>query len=265
MIKVSKACVVIASAAFVLAFAACKSNPNAPSSAGPASTAAPIASPETIDQFKLLLFADQSLEEITKSVDTTSSASGSPPGSLFASALSASREGKTEDAKNNLQQVLAMPNGESRVQLWAWKALRELGERPPADVADTVQGVVCELHNQAGVGTMAAYADGRARWVGGEGNVIGWEAPGNDAEIAGLVGELIRSTEPLVRTAPLSDKHKTPEPALDHFRVSILTFGGIRVVEVFGPEIDERQPVASVLTTSVKLLDALAKKSEKPK
>jgi hypothetical protein len=259
MIKVSKACVVIASAAFVLVFAACKSNPV------PGSTPAPIASPETIDQFTVLLFADQSLEEITKSVDTTSSASAGPPWSLFTSALSASRGGKTEDAKNNLKQVLAMPNVESRVQLWAWKALRELGERPPADVADKVQGVVCELHNQSGVGTMAAYADGRARWVGGEGNVIGWEAPGNDAEINGLVGELLRSTEPLVRTAPLSDKHKTPEPPLDHFRVSILTFAGIRVVEVFGPEIDEGHPVASVLTNSVKLLDALAKKSEKPK
>jgi hypothetical protein len=52
---------------------------------------------------------------------------------------------------------------------------------------------------------------------------------------------------------------------LDHFRVSILTFSGIRVVEVFGPEIDEGHPVANVLATSVKLLDALAKKSEKPK
>jgi hypothetical protein len=260
MIKVSKACVVIASA-FVLAFAACKSSPNAV----PASTPAPIASPETIDQFTALLFADQSLEEITKSVDTTSSASSSPPWSLFTSALTASRQGKTEQAKNNLKQVLAMRDGESRVQLWAWKALRELGERPPADIADQVQGVVCELHNEAGVGTMAAYADGRARWVGGQGNVIGWEAPGNDAEINGLVGELIRSTEPLVRTAPLSDKHKTPEPPLDHFRVSILTFSGIRVVEVFGPEIDEGHPVANVLATSVKLLDALAKKSEKPK
>ena len=257
----SKACVLIASA-FLLAFGACKSNSNAPSSAG---TAAPIASPETIDQFKDLLFADQSLEEITKSVDTSSSASASPPWSLFASALAASRQGKPEDAKTKLKQVLAMPGGESRVQLWAWKALRELREEPARDIADKVQGVVCELHNQAGVGTMAAYADGRARWIGGEGNVIGWEAAGNDAEINGLIGELLRSSEPLVRTAGLYDKHKTPEPQLDYFRVSILTFGGIRVVEVFGPEIDEGHPVAPVLTTSAKLVDALVKKSEKPK
>ena len=93
--------------------------------------------------------------------------------------------------------------------------------------------------------------------------MIVWEAPGSDANLDRLVGELLKSAEALVKGSPLSDNHKTPEPALDHFRVSILTFGGIRTVEVFGPEIVEDHPVAPVLISSVKLLDALTQKSEK--
>jgi len=67
----------------------------------------------------------------------------------------------------------------------------------------------------------------------------------------------------LIMRAPLSEVHKTPEPAAEHFRVSILTFGGIRTVEVFGPEIVEDHPLAPVLVSSGNLVDALGKKSAK--
>jgi hypothetical protein len=73
----------------------------------------------------------------------------------------------------------------------------------------------------------------------------------------------LKAAEPLINGAPLSNEHKTPEPAAEHFRVSILTFGGIRTVEVYGPEIVEDHPVAPALQNSVKLLDALAKKGQK--
>lgn len=212
--------------------------------------------------FKALLFADQSIEEVAK-MAKPAAAGANDPWSLFNSSLAASRQGNKDKAKNDLKQVLALTEVESRMQLWAWKGLRELGEKPPADIADQIQGIVCELHNEAGVGTIAAYVDRRARWHGGQGKVIVWEAPGNDANLDRLVRELLKSAEPLVKGAPLSDNRKTPEPALDHFRVSILTFGGIRTVEVFGPEIVEDQPVAAVLISSVKLLDALTQKSER--
>jgi hypothetical protein len=168
-----------------------------------------------------------------------------------------------DQAKNDLKKILAIQDVESRVELWAWKALREFGEKPPADIADKIQGVVCELHNEAGVGTIAAYVDGRARWHGGQDKVIVWDAAGTDAEIDRNIYDLLKSAEPLVNGAPLSNEHKTPEPAAEHFRVSILTFNGIRTIEVFGPEIVEDHPVASVLENSIKLLDALSKKEQK--
>jgi hypothetical protein len=225
-------------------------------------TPRPAASPAAFEDIRLLFFADQSLEEITRKVETTSPAPAEDPWSLFASALAKSRSGKVEEAKKDLKRVLSIPEGESRIRLWAWKALCELGERPPANVANEVHGVVCELHNEAGVGTIAAYSDGRARWLGGQGKVTVWEPSGSDAEISALIRNLLKSAEPLVKAAPVSDRHKSPEPPLNYFRVSLLTYGGLHIVEVFGPEIDQWHPVAPVLIASVSLLDALSKRSD---
>lgn len=239
-----------------------KTNLNAQSSVKtkPKPTAQSAASP--LGDFKALFFADQSLEEITQKPVMTSREPADCPWSLFASALAKSRNGKLEDARKDVKRVLANPDVEVRMRLWAWKALRELGERPPANIANEVQGVVCELHNEAGVGTIAAYADGRARWLGGKGKITVWEAPDSDAEIAGLIRTLLRSAEPLVKTATVLDRHKASEPELNYFRVSILTYAGIYIVEVYGPEIDRQHAVAPLLIGSVNLLDALSKKSE---
>jgi len=54
---------------------------------------------------------------------------------------------------------------------------------------------------------------------------------------------------------------KTPQPILDHFRVSILTYGGIHTVEVFGPEIDDGHRMAPILPASLTLLNTLQQKA----
>lgn len=240
----------------VLASLACNSKPaanNTPASQNASSST----------DFKSLFFADQSLPQVTEMAKPGAPGGTNDPWSLFASALAASRKGNADQAKTDLKKILDIPDGESRVQLWAWKALRDLGEKPPAEIADQIQGVVCELHNDAGVGTIAAYVDGRARWQSGPDKMMVWDAAGTDIAIDRLIYDLVKASEPLVNGAPLSEVHKTPEPTAEHFRVSILTFAGIRTVEVFGPDIVENHPVAPVLVNSGKLVDALARKSSK--
>lgn len=263
-----KTWILITSAGVLLAFLAWhlffKSNLRAQSPVGVQAkpTASPDASPSTFEDFKVLFFADESLEEIANKVETTSPSAVDDPWSLFASALANSRQRKVEGAKKALRQVLAIPHGESRIRLLGWTALRGLGEQPPANLANQVHGVVCELHNETGVGTIAAYSDGRARWLGGQGKVTVWEAPNRDAEISTLIRNLLKSAQPLVKTTPVSHRHKSSEPKLNYFRVSILTYGGIHIAEVFGPEIDEKHPMAPLLIGSVNLLDALSKRSD---
>jgi hypothetical protein len=81
-------------------------------------------------------------------------------------------------------------------------------------------------------------------------------------ELDNRIREFLKSAEPLIRTAPATEKHKTPEPKLDHFRVSILTYGGIHTVEVFGPEIHEGHRMAPTLLASLKLLNTLQLKAD---
>jgi hypothetical protein len=252
---------IAAALAFLLgAFVSCTRDRSA---GGPNATASPepTLDAKTTADLKNLLFADQTLEELLNMSEPLESPPPNDPYVLFASSAKASSNNNADEAQDHLKQILALPDPETRIQLWAWKALRKLGQQPPPEVADRVQGVVCELHNEAGVGTLAAYADGRARWFGGQGNVILYEQPGGDAEISGLIRKILKAAEPLAKAAPLSDKHQTSEPEMEHFRVTILTFKGLHVVDMYGPSIDESQPIADVLDATGQLVDALARKS----
>jgi hypothetical protein len=226
-------------------------------------TASPIANPTPPGDLKVWLFADKPLEEIGRRRDVSSRAEADDPWHLFALALSASQQSNVAEAKKNLRQVVALPGVETRISLLAWNVLRELGEKPDVSIANELQGVVLELHNEAGVGTVAAYVDGRARCLGGQGKVIIWEAPDSDAEISMLIKRFLRSAQPLVMRAPSLDRHDPSEPKLNHVRASLLTYGGIHIVEVFGPEIiDEKHFMAPTLMASGELLHALAQKTD---
>lgn len=256
--------ITILAVGLALAFLSCKGGAGDQSAAGPQATptAPASADAQALADVKALLFADQSLEQLVKMIEPAETPHPSDPVSLFNASVAASSKNNADEARKYLHQILNLPASESRIQLWAWRGLRKLGERPPADVEDKIQGVVCELHNEAGVGTLAAYTDGRARWIGGKGAAIVWETPGDDGAIDGQIRKLLKAAEPLVKTAPLSDTHQTDEPKMEYFRVSILTFNGIRVVEAYGPTIEQSQPIGAVLVSSVNLLDTLTQKAD---
>ncbi|HKG14145.1 MAG TPA: hypothetical protein VKB12_12415 [Pyrinomonadaceae bacterium] len=217
--------------------------------------------PESAAVLKNQLFADEPIEKLLGHTELGSAGANEEPWRSFALHVTHSKEGKVEEAKKDLRRVLALPAAEeTRVRLQAWAGLRALGERPPRAVADEVLGVVCELHNEAGVGTLAAYEDGRARWYGGRRSGILWEAPG-DKEVDSSIAELLKSVGPLVKRAPAVETREPTDIKMEHFRVSILTPGGIHVIDVYGPDIDgEARYLAPTLMASVSLLDTLNEK-----
>lgn len=221
-------------------------------------------SPESTAFLKNLLFADEPIEKFLGHSKLDSTGANEEPWRSFALHVAHSKEGKVEEAKKDLRRVLALPDAETRVLLLAWTALRALGERPPRDAADKVQGVVCELHNEAGVGTLAAYADGRARWLGGKGAGSIWEAPDSVKEVDSAIAELLKAAEPLVKRAPAVERRDPAEVKMEHFRVTILTLGGIHVIDVYGPDIDgAARYLGPTLMASVGLIDALDKNQPK--
>jgi hypothetical protein len=210
----------------------------------------------TFDDFKILFFADQTLEQIA----VTLQGAKTEPWSLFAEALEKSQQGDKEAARSALHRISSNEALESRVRLLAWKSLRDLGESPPAEIANVVHGVICELHNESGVGTIAAYADRSARWLGGQGRVTIWDARDADSHVDALITGLMKSATSIATDTPAQETHQSPEPSLNYFRVTVLTFGGLHVAEVFGPEINEAHPLFSLLVGSVDLVEALTAK-----
>ena len=217
--------------------------------------------PDASALLKSLLFSDESLEELLAHTDRSSAGSEADPWLGFSQAVSHKKGGKAEEAKKDLRRVLSMPDPETRSLLSAWTALRALGERPRPEEADVVQGVVFELHNEAGIGTVAAYRDGRARFFGGKGAASFWEAPHSDKGVDALIEKFLKQAEPFVKRAPAVERHNSVDVPLDHIRVTVLTFGGLHITDVYGPAIeDERHFAGPILMTSVELLNALTDK-----
>lgn len=207
------------------------------------------------DEYKNLLFVDQRLEELVTRYNA--------PTDQFVKAYQYVKVGKTDDAKKSLWQVLSDPVAEVREKLWAWRALRELGEKPPPSVANEVRGVVIEVPVDDWIDTVAAYSDSRARYLNGKSAVlIVWEAMEKN-HISSLAKNLIESAKPLVGKAPIYDKH---QPAKDDVvRVSVLTYGGIYILEAKASDITSSHILSPPFDAGTQLFLALFEASKKQK
>jgi uncharacterized protein YxeA len=206
------------------------------------------------DDYKNLLFVDQSLEELVNHY--------SAPKDLFSQAYKYVKDGKSEDAKKSLKQVLADPTAEVRAKLWAWRALRQLGEKPPSNIANEVQGMVLEVPVDNWIDTLAAYSDGRARYLNGKGGAIVWENP-EEPRISSLVRSVIDAAKPLVEKSLVYDKHQPTKN--DVVRVSILTYGGIHIIEAKQSDITENHIMSPVYNAGTQLFLALLEEDKRQK
>jgi len=144
------------------------------------------------DLIRQMLFASQSLKELVSRIHLD----GRPgPFQTIADASKLVEEGKKEEAMVQLRSVLETPDLETRTVLWTWSALRELGEKPDPKLADEVLGVVIEMPSGGGYDTLAAYADGSARYLNYSGRAIFWDQ--QDTQIKGLCRAFIDSAVPV--------------------------------------------------------------------
>jgi hypothetical protein len=218
------------------------------------SQAAPTATPQNWDDYRELLFVDQSLEEIVTRDGL--------PGDHFAKAYKHVKDGQPEEAKKSLRRILADPATEVREKLLAWRALRKLGEELPPGLSREVVGVVLEVPVGDWVDTLAAYSDGRARYLNGKGGVIVHEVV-DDLHLNSLVQGVIEAARPLVKNVPAFDKHRPQNSGV--VRVSILTYGGIHVMEAKESDITGSHPMSPVFHAGTRLFLTLLEYSEKAK
>lgn len=207
-----------------------------------------------IARFTQLLFADQPLDHLLASVDQGTEPDG--PWTVLTEANAHIRQGKTERAVKLLFELIARPNIETRILLWAWTALRNLGVRPKPDEADEIRGIVIEVSMESGVDVLAAYADGAARYVNHSGKVIVWDIP--DVTITSLISKLLECSKRFRNVAATT---LISHSVGDLIRVTLLTFTGNRFAEASMQSIAS-SPISQVLAIGAELMANLIKRAE---
>jgi hypothetical protein len=200
------------------------------------------------DLIRQMLFASQSLKEQVKNAHLD----GTPgPFQTIADASKLVDSGKRDEAIALLRGVLDNPKLETRIQLWVWSALRELGQTPDPKFAYEVLGAIIEFPSGGGYDTLAAYADGSARYLNFSGAAIFWDA--DEPAIKAMCQALVDSTVPFSSRAKPRRSLSLPKGTA---QVTMLTRSGPFVVV---------SPPDSVIGPGAALMMELMKRSKEKK
>ena len=144
---------------------------------------------------------------------------------------------------------------ESRIRALAFRSLRATGWEPTAAEPLPLLGVIVEVGLPEGLDVLAAYADGRARYLNHAGGTSVVEGPGiADAEIAAVID----AARPVALAIGPWTEARRPPPTNGNLRLSFLVGDELRFGE--GPfEVLARDRAAGpVVTAATRLLARLA-------
>ncbi len=236
-----------------------------------------------VSKFKALLFADQSLDSFLFSIDIKDDAelievienfkenkfqegydmlqaapekTRTDPYRMLALSFAQQQLGRIEEAKQTLWQLTDTAEAGSEIQLWAWTALRNMGEQPDADTLYRVLGVIIEvqLPEKDGVDVLAAYLDGKIRYINYTGKIIVRERV--EGDLADLARKVIHIAQPIARDFPI--ELRRPPIKENNIQISLLTCGGIRLLEDAATRVRQGTSImSSIFMAGTNLLDAL--------
>lgn len=170
------------------------------------------------DPIRQMLFASQSLKEQVARMQLNGALG---PLATIAEAAKWVDAGQKSEAIAQLRSVLEMPQLETRLALWVWSALRELGVEPDATHAFEVLGAIIEVPSHGAYDTLAAYSDGTARYLNFSGHAIFWDTA--DAQVHALCRAFVNSTIPASSRATPRTDLSLPQTGA---RVTLLTRAG---------------------------------------
>ncbi|WP_154668023.1 hypothetical protein [Pseudoduganella violaceinigra] len=151
-----------------------------------------------------------------------------------------------------VQAIAQDPNEESRVRLLAAQWLRANGHAP---AAPEVLGVVIEVPLEESMDTLAAYADGRVRYINASGRTAVFEgAPSDVAEQAKI---LVATAIPAFFKA--AQQKPAYVPGAGQLRFTFLSQDGNRVTEGFFSDVVRDELAKPVLEQGQRLLDLVVK------
>jgi len=174
---------------------------------------------------------------------------------LFAAAQAAYQAHDPAAAVASLQQVLALPDLESRHYVQAWQFLRLLGVQPPASEAKRVLGVVVEVALPQGLDLVAAYPDNSARYYNYSGAGVVWEQ--NVDLPSGAIQALLAAAQPVAAAIGPWLEARPAAPATGMVRLNILTPSGLHFGQGAMNQFFQDPMAAPVLLRAQALMEAL--------
>ena len=159
-------------------------------------------------------------------------------------------------AEADLRDLVEDDSVESRLRLLAANRLRSMGG---AVGEKRLLGVVAEVRLDEGLDTIAAYADGTARYINHTGKMVLWESP--TPESNALISELLSAGWTIVqRIGPWKDD-RLPAPTAGKARISFLVSDGLSFGEA--PfEVLHKDPMGgAVLNSAAALMGFLIDRS----
>jgi hypothetical protein len=151
------------------------------------------------------------------------------PWTKFIDARTKLDEGRVDEAVAAWREIVDEEGLETRHTLQAWNALRLHGEKPPADVAKQVLGVVVEVGMPNGLDLLAAYADHTGRYWNYTGSGVVWDHP-NDS-LDALMDSLLADAQRVALQIGPWEQARPPAPVSGNVRISMLTPSGIHFGE----------------------------------
>ncbi len=112
-------------------------------------------------------------------------------------------------------------------------------------------GVILEVGLDSGVDVLAAFGDGRARFLNNNGDISMWE--GGEGATAGLVAKLHSCAAPIAQQEAVQPCGRLDSPADGSVRISVFTGNGMHLAQGTMEEFDDDP----VFNAAVDLMNAL--------
>lgn len=181
--------------------------------------------PESIHrEIRNTLFGDVPLADVVRAHPKVTLGE---PWASFLRARDLRETGDMAGARDAVQQILDIPDLDTRVFLQAWHNMRELGEMPPRDHAKDVLGIVVEVGMPKGLDLVAAYRDHHARYFNYSGAGVLWER--RDNSLDSLIDELLQAGTIVAQAIGPWTQPRPPEPKNGNVRINLLTPSGIHL------------------------------------
>jgi hypothetical protein len=163
-------------------------------------------------------------------------------------------------AENDLKKVTVDTTIESRLRILAYNRLRLNGIKI---TNKELLGVVIEIGLDNGLDVLAAYKDGRARYINQSGKMIVWETKDDNSER--LINQLFVSGDNVVKQIRPWDKPRLAFPKKGNARVTFLVANGLYFGEASMNDLFNDPMAGPVLSSGAALIQYMMQKAENKK